>query len=320
MKIKVLDSSAMGSDLSFDILSELGEVEVFDKTDINTIYERVSDADVLIVNKVKITEAVMDASKTLKLVCVFATGYDNINIEAAEARGIAVCNVPAYSTDSVTLYTLATVLSLCTHMHEYRRYVANGEYSRGGSANCLTPVYHEIRGKVWGIIGFGNIGKSVAKVAEALGAEIVVTKRTPIEGYNCVDIDTLCSVSDIITVHCPLNQETRGMIDEKRINLMKRDVILVNEARGAVLDEYAVAEAVIKGKIGAFGCDVYSSEPFDEKHPYNRIKSLDNVCLTPHSAWGAFEARNRCLSVIFNNISSFINGKTLNRVDKTRQN
>ncbi len=320
MKIKVLDREAMGLDLAFDALCLLGDLVVYDNTPPEKLREHISDAEVLVLNKVRITGAVMDYAPDLKLICVFATGYDNIDIPAAEARGIAVCNVPAYSTDSVTLFTVATVLSLYAHIGEYRRYVASGAYSAGNSANCLTPVYHELRGKVWGIVGFGNIGKSVARVAEAFGAEVVVTKRNPIDGYRCVDIDTLCSISDIITVHCPLNNETRGMINEERISKMKPDVLLVNEARGAVLDEKAVVDAVLSGKIGAFGCDVYSVEPFDKKHPYNLIANLDNVCLTPHSAWGAYEARMRCLGVICDNISSFKDGEMLNRVDNTRQN
>ncbi|MBE6635256.1 MAG: hydroxyacid dehydrogenase [Ruminococcaceae bacterium] len=320
MRIKVLDRAAMGLDLSFDALCAIGETVIYDGTAPEELNERVKDAEALVLNKIKISAEVMDNAPNLKVICVFATGYDNIDVSAAEARGIAVCNVPAYSTDSVTLFTVATVLSLYAHISEYRSYVASGAYSAGSSANCLTPVYHELRGKVWGIVGFGNIGKSVARVAEAFGAEVIVNKRTPIDGYRCVDIDTLCSLSDIITVHCPLNNETRGLINEKRISMMKSGVLIVNEARGAVLDEEAVASAVISGKIGAFGCDVYSSEPFDKKHPYNLISGLDNVCLTPHSAWGAYEARMRCLSVICDNISSYEKGEMLNRVDKPRQN
>ena len=315
MIIKVLDRAAMGFDLDFDILSEIGELVVFDTTSEDELLERVSDADILVINKIKITDDVMRSAKKLKLICVFATGYDNIDIRFAKENNIAVCNVPAYSTDSVTLFTIANVLHLYTHLSEYKRHVTSGKYTEEGKPNKLTPIYHELRGKTWGIVGFGNIGRAVAKVAEAFGANVIVNKKTPIDEYRCVDIDTLCKESDIITLHCPLTDITRGMIDSRRLSLMKRDVVLVNEARGAVTDEDAVAKAIINKEIGAFGSDVYTKEPFDKKHPFAEIMNLDNVCLTPHSAWGAYEARIRCLNIIKSNIMSYIKGETQNRVD-----
>lgn len=316
MIIKVLDRASMGSDLSFDSLNKFGKTEIYDETSKEELMERTKDAQILVSNKIKITEDVINNAEALELICVFATGFDNIDVSAAKKRGIAICNVPAYSTDSVALFTVANVLCLYSKLTEYRRYVASGRYSEEGKANSLTPVYHELRGKTWGIIGFGNIGRAVARVAEAFGAKVIVNKRTPIDDYECVDVDTICEKSDIITVHCPLNEGTRNLIDERRLSKMKPSVILVNEARGAVLDEGAVAKAVLAGKIGAFGCDVYSAEPFDKKHPYTEIMGLDNVCLTPHAAWGAYEARVRCLDVICSNIESYLEGKMLNRVDK----
>ena len=315
MKIAILDKIAMGDDTPFEVLNEFGEVKVYLTTSPEQRTTHIADADVIILNKVKITEEVMASSKSLKLICVFATGYDNIDLYAAKKHGIAVCNVPGYSTDSVVLFTFATVLSLVSHLPEYTKYVKSGAYSESSSANKITPVFHELRGKTWGIIGFGNIGRAVAKVAEALGANVIVNKRTPIHEYRCVDIDTLCESSDIITVHCPLNDETRGLISKKRLSLMKKSAVLVNEARGAVLNESDVANAILEKQIAAFGCDVYSTEPFDTAHPYNKIKNLDNVILTPHSAWGAYEARERCIRTIAKNIISFTRGETLNRVD-----
>ncbi len=314
MKIKILDRKAFGYDTPLEILSQLGEVTVYDNTSNEELYERCLDADVLIFNKIKIDRKTIEGAKSLKLICVFATGYDNIDTEAAKEHGVAVCNVPGYSTESVTLYTLATVTALATRLFEYRGYVTSGEYSKSDSANKLTPVYHEIAGKTWGIIGYGNIGKSVARVAEALGARVIVNKRTPSGLPNEVDIDTLCKESDVITVHCPLNDGTRGIINEERLSLMKNDVILVNEARGAVLEENTVAEFVKAGKLGGFGCDVYSSEPFGENHPYYAIKELPNVILTPHAAWASYEARERCVKTIYENIKSFTSGGKNNRI------
>lgn len=315
MIIKVLDFGAMGSDTPIDILKELGEVTIYDSTTEDELIERISDADVIVLNKVKITKQAIKSCKNLKLICVFATGYDQIDISAAKEFGVAVCNVPAYSTESVTLFTVATVLSLITKLSEYSSFVKDGSYTRSGCANSLVPVYHEIYGKTWGIIGYGNIGRAVGRVATALGAKLIVNKRVPTDDAECVDIDELCRRSDIITVHCPLNDTTRGLIDKDRIELMKKDVIIVNEARGAVLCEKDIAEAVKSGRIGAFGSDVYSIEPFPEEHPFTQIKDFSNVILTPHAAWGSYESRVRCINVVKENIKSFLSGEKKNRVD-----
>ena len=320
MKITVLDRFSLGEDTPLHILSEIGEVMSFDNTPKDLIVERLKGTDVVILNKVKMTREIISQSKDVKLICVFATGYDNIDLAAAREYGVAVCNVPAYSTESVCLFTVATVLSLLAHLPEYNKFVKSGEYSASGVPNRLIPVYHEVSGKTWGIIGYGNIGKAVGRVAESLGAKVIVNKRVSIPGVECVDIDTLCRESDIITIHCPLNDGTHNLINKDRLSLMKKHCILVNEARGAVVSEGDVADALLNGKIGAFGCDVYSTEPFSSEHPYNKIMHLDNCLLTPHSAWGSFEARARCITAICNNIKSFYNGEFLNRVDILRQN
>lgn len=315
MKTVILDRAAMGEDTPFLPLSEISELEIYDRTDSSELCFRIKNAEVVITNKVKITREAIMSAENLKLICVFATGFDNIDVECAKERGVAVCNVPGYSTDSVALCTLASVSALSTRLLEYNKFVRSGEYSSGGAANKLTPVYHEIRGKVWGIIGLGNIGRAVAEVARALGARVIVNKRTPVSDYECVDIDTLCKTSDIITIHCPLNEQTRHLINAERLSLMKSSVILVNEARGLVTDERAVANAVLNGSIFAFGSDVYSAEPFPSDHPFQKIKDLDNVILTPHCAWGAYEARERCVNIIKDNIIAFFEGKIKNRVD-----
>lgn len=316
MIIKVLDRATLGFDLDLSPLNKFGTVEIYDKIKREAVANILNDAEVIIINKIKINEEVLKNAKKLKLICVFATGFDNVDISCAKKYGVAVCNIPAYSTDSVALFTVANVLYLFTHLGEYRDFVNSGEYSQSGMANRLIPVYHEIKGKVWGIIGLGNIGRKVAEIASALGANVIVNKLTPTEDYKCVDIDTLCKESDIITVHCPLTSSTKKMIDAEKISLMKKEVVLFNSARGAVTDEEAVAQAIINGQIGAFGSDVYSVEPFDEEHPFWQIMNFKNVSLTPHSAWGAYEARVRAFNIVCENIKSFIDGKTLNRVDK----
>ena len=314
MKIVVLDKFSLGEDTPREGLNIFGDVEVYDKTPAEEIKNRIKGADVVVINKVKITREVIESSDSLKLICIFATGFDNIDTVAARERGVAVCNVPGYSTDSVALFTVANVLALYTHLREYNGYVVSGEYSASGIPNKLTPIYHEIKGKTWGIIGLGNIGRAVADVAKALGAKVIANKRTPVSDYECVDIDTLCKESDIITIHCPLNDESRNLIDYKRLSIMKKDVVIVNEARGAVVNEADVAEAIKKGMIGAFGSDVYSTEPFATDHPFYEIKDYCNVLFTPHAAWGSYESRVRCISIICENIASFAQGGNKNRV------
>ncbi len=316
MKIVILDRASIGSDTPLSVLDKFGEVISYDSSTPEQAVERSMDADVIILNKVKATRALMQFSTKLKIICVFATGFDNIDIQSAAEYNIAVCNVPGYSTDSVVLYTVSTVLALASHLLEYNDFVRCGDYSSSGTPNLLTPVYHDLKGKTWGIVGYGNIGRAVGKVASALGCRVIVNKKTPTNDAECVDIDTLCRNSDIISVHCPLNESSRNLISAEKIALMKDSVILVNEARGAVLDEDAVAAAVKNGSIGGFGCDVYSTEPFGKNHPYYEIKEMKNVILTPHCAWGSYESRERCINIIAENIEAFINGKSLNRVDK----
>ena len=254
-------------------------------------------------------------AKNLKLICLAATGYDNVDTAYCRENKIAVCNVKGYSTNSVSQLTVLMALNLITKLPEYTRCVEDSSYTKSGVQNRLEPVYHEISGKTWGIVGYGDIGKKVAQVAEALGCKILVCRKNPQPGDGCVDIDTLCRQSDIISLHTPLNDSTRGLIDEARIATMKKDVIIINVARGAVTDEASIAQALKHEKIGGFGCDVYSVEPFPADHPFNSVMHMDNVCLTPHMAWGAYESRNRCLSEIIENIKTFFAGGIRNRVD-----
>ena len=309
MKIAFLDASTIGSDIDLSLFERFGELKVFGTTSQDEFVKNVGDSDVIIINKLKVGRDNLPACKNVKLVCVTATGFDNIDTEYCRENGIAVCNVVGYSTQNVAQLTVAMVLSLICHLTEYNRSVADGRYTRGGVANILTPVYHEICGKTWGIVGYGNIGKQVGVVAKALGCRVIVFKRTPIEGEECVDIDTLCRECDIISVHTPLNDGTRGLISRERIASMKKDVIFINVARGAVVDEGALAEAVKEGRIGAIGVDVYSKEPFPCDHPYDEIKSFDNVIFTPHMAWGSYEARVRCCEEIVENIKAYLAGE-----------
>ena len=314
MKIVFLDAATIGYDVDLSLFERLGELKVYETTTQEEFVDHVGDSDVIIINKLKVGRQNLPACENVKLVCVAATGFDNIDTEYCKENGIAVCNVVGYSTQNVAQLTVSMALSLICHLTEYNRSVADGTYTRGGVANILTPVYHEIYGRTWGIVGYGNIGKQVGVVAKALGCKVLVYKRTPIEVEECVDIDTLCQKSDIISVHTPLNDGTRGLISRERIAMMKNDAILVNVARGAVCDEEALADAILENRLGGVGIDVYSKEPFGVDHPCARIAGRDNVILTPHMAWGSFEARQRCCEEMAMNIESFIKGDRRNRI------
>ena len=315
MKICFLDAGTLGDDLSLDSFSELGEVITYFSTSPDEVLSRAQGADVLIVNKVKLNRATLGENPTARLICLAATGYDNVDTVFCREKGIGVCNVVGYSTDAVTQLTLSMALSLMTHLPEYDAYVKDGSYTASGVANRLSPVYHEIAGKTWGIAGYGNIGRAVAKVADALGCKVLVYKRTPVTDYPCVSFETLCRESDILSIHLPLNENTRNLLDQKHIKLLKKDAIVINVARGAVTDEAALANALKEGKIGGLGVDVYTTEPFPKEHPYTAILGCKNLCLTPHMAWGGYETRVRLLEEIKENIRSFARGERRSRVD-----
>lgn len=315
MQIVFLDAATLGEDISTDRFQTLGTVVKYASTAPHEVADRLKDADVVILNKVKLNGTNLCDAAKLKLICITATGYDNVDLAYCRANNIAVCNVVGYSTQCVAQITVTMALSLLAHLPAYTEYVESGSYSASGVANRLTPCYHEICGKTWGILGYGNIGKQVGKVAQALGCRVIVHKRTPIEGIDCVDLDTLCRESDILSIHTPLNDSTYHIINEKRIALMKQHAIVINVARGAVTDEAALAKAVLENRIGGLGVDVYSTEPFPLDHPFSAIAKHPNVCMTPHMAWGGYETRVRLLDEVYLNICSFLNGETRNRIE-----
>ena len=315
MKIAVLDADTLGADLDLSPLAKEGEARVFAGTTPEQVSAHIADADVAVVNKVRMNETTLAGVENLRLICVAATGYDNIDLAFCRDHGIAVCNVAGYSTDSVAELTLAMALSLVTHLPAFCRHVQRGNYTKGGVANCLFPAYHELRGMTWGIAGYGNIGRAVGRAAEALGCRVQIFRRHPAPGEPAVDLDTLCRTSDILSVHLPLTAETHNLFDAAAVAKLKPGAVFINVARGAVTDERALADAVLSGRLGGLGADVYTVEPMPKTHPFYAIRDRDNVCLTPHMAWGAVEARQRCLFEIIENIRAFKAGKARSRVD-----
>lgn len=313
MKIAILDKATLGKDIDLSPIRALGETYEYPNTSEAEMTDHIKDAEVIIVNKIKCNEQTLGNSENLKLICVAATGYDNVDLEYCKSRKIGLCNVPGYSTDSVAQVSVAMAMYLATHISEYRSVVASSQYTESGLANCLEPVFHEMSAMKWGVVGGGGIGTKVAEIAKAIGCDVVVCRRKQEGAFPLADIDTICRECDIISLHIPLNAETRGIINRERIASMKQGAIVVNTARGAVCDEAALAEAARMGKI-MLGCDVYSVEPFGADHPFNEIMNLDNVCLTPHMAWGAYESRMRCVRIMGENIDCFFNGTPQNRI------
>lgn len=314
MKIVILDKDTLGTDVNLAPIRNLGKCEEHGTTEASLVAERVGDAEVVVTNKIKLNADTLGACKNVKLICVAATGYDNIDTEFCKDRGIALCNVPGYSTDSVAQVTLAMALELVTHLSEYREFVHSGKYSASGVANRLTPVYHELSSMTWGVVGGGAIGMKVAEIAKVFGSKVLVCRRKQEGDFPLADIDTICEQADIISIHLPLSESTRGILSRERIAKCKKSAVIINTARGAVADEEALADAIKKNKIAGLGVDVYSQEPFPADHPYTEILGYKNVCLTPHMGWGSFEARNRCIEKIAENIQSFYKGVKKNRI------
>ena len=314
MKIILLDAKTLGDDIPLSAFSDLGEFTSYPKTEPCEIPERIKDTEVIVTNKVKLYAETLCHAPNLRLICVTATGYDNVDINYCKEHGIAVCNVKGYSTECVSQLTISMALSLTNHLRVFDDYVKSGEYSKSGIQNKLTPTFYEVYGKTWGIIGLGNIGKRVADIAKVMGCRVLAYKRTPVEEYECVDLDTLMKESDFISVHIPSSPETVGLISREMLGKMKEKAILINVARGNILDEKAVADAILDGSLYGFGCDVYSTEPFPEDHPYSKLSECDNVILTPHMAWGGYETRVRLVDEVAKNIEAFYSGETRNRI------
>lgn len=304
MKIVFLDAATMGN-VSFEPFESLGEFVLYGNSTPEEAKERVRDADVLLINKVLVDKELIDAAESLKLICIAATGVNNIDVEYAASKGIPVRNAVGYSTDSVVQSTFMHILSLVGGAPYFDRSVKSGDYSRSGMFTDPNWNWWELAGKRIGIIGLGNIGRKVAAVAEAFGMEVCYYSTSGTchcKDYPCLPLEELLNVSDIVSIHAPLNDRTLNLIGEAELAMMKPTAFLVNMGRGAVVVEDALARAVDDGVIAGAGIDVFVKEPIPEDHPYLRMKHPERMRFAPHVAWASREARQRLVGIMAANI------------------
>ena len=304
MKIVFLDAATMG-DVSFEPFERLGEFTSYPMSTPQQARERVRDVDVLMINKVIVDKELIDSAPNLKLICIAATGMNNIDLDYAAAKGIPVRNVAGYSTDSVAQSTFMHILSLAGGGPYFDSSVKSGSYSRSGMFTDPNWNWWELAGKTIGIIGLGNIGRKVAKIAEAFGMKVCYYSTSGTghcQDYPCLPLEELLRISDIVSVHAPLNERTMNLLGAKEFAMMKPTAYVVNAGRGAIIVEADLAEAVDNGVIAGAGIDVFVQEPIPEDHPYLKMKHPERMRLAPHIAWASVEARERLVSMMADNV------------------
>lgn len=309
MKLVFLDTKTIGEDIDLSAYDALGEVVKYGFSTLEEIPERVKDADVLIVNKIAINEQTIGTAENLKLVCVTATGTNNLDKEYLKKRGIAWRNVAGYSTESVTQHTFALLFYLLEKIRYYDDYVKDEKYINDTVFTHFAEHFNEVNGKTWGIIGLGTIGRRVADIAKAFGARVIYysASGSPAqEGYEQVDFETLLTTSDIVSVHAPLNEYTKDLMDREAFAKMKKTAIFLNLGRGPIVVEQDLYEALETGEIAAAGLDVLCEEPMSETNPLAKIKDSKKLIITPHIAWASVEARNRLMQIIVEQIREFL--------------
>ena len=319
MNIVSLERNTAGTDISVDCWKELGNVTIYGNTVTEEeIRERVKDADIIIINKSPMNERTLQDAPNVKLICELATGYDNCDLAYCNSRGIKVANVRDYSTDMVAQHTFTLALALSQKLMHYDTFVKSGEYSAGSNFSSFFPAFHELAGKTWGIIGMGNIGRKVAKIATAFGCNVMfhsITGTSNCTEYPQVDFDALLAESDVVSLHCPLSDLSRNLIDKEALRKMKKTAILINVARGPVVNNSDLYEALISGEIQAAGLDVLEKEPLELSNPLSKLKDSNKLIITPHLAWASVEARIRCVQGVYENIKAFLNGEERNIVN-----
>lgn len=319
MKIVILERNSVGTDVSVDCISDFGEVTIYRNTvSVEEVRDRVKEADVIIANKSPLREETLKDAPNVKLICEFATGYDNCDLAYCKSRGIKVTNVRDYCTGMVAQHTFALALALSEKLPHYDNYVKSGEYSAQDRFSNFDLPFLELEGKTWGIVGMGNIGRRVAGIAEAMGCKVIfhsVTGKSTCTEYEQVNKEILLAESDFLSLHCPLSDLTRNFIDAAALRKMKKTAVLINVARGRVVDNTALYEALVKGEIAAAGLDVVENEPLELSNPLSKFKDSNRLIITPHLAWASVEARTRCVQGAYENIAAFLRGEDRNVVN-----
>ena len=308
MKIVFLDAKTIGDDIDLSGYDALGEVTKYNFSTPEEVPDRVKDADIIITNKIPINEQTIGTAENVKLVCVTATGTNNLDKAYLDKRGIAWRNVAGYSTESVAQHTFALLFYLLEKLRYYDDYVKNGGYVNDTIFTHFEERFVQISGKTWGIIGLGNIGRRVADIAKLFGANVIyysASGAAPQEGYTQVDFDTVLSESDILSVHAPLNEFTENLMNAEAFAKMKSSAIFLNLGRGPIVVEEDLAQALEKGVIAAAGLDVLVKEPMAEDNPLRRITDSKKLFITPHIAWASVEARTRLMQIILGQIKEF---------------
>ena len=317
MKIVELDRETLGYDIDTSVLKTIGDFEEHEAADLETTREYIKDADVIIFNKTRMNEELLKDAPNVKMLAITATGFDNIDLEYCKSRGIAAANVKAYSTPAVAQHTFAMALFVLEKISYYDEYVKSGRYSSQSGFCNFDEKYNELSGKTWGIIGMGNIGRSVARIAEAFGCKVIfysASGNSTCTDYERVELETLLKESDVLSIHCPLSDRTRNLINRDTLKLMKRNAILINVARGPVVNDVDLAEALNNGTIAGAGLDVLGVEPMEKDNPLGLIKDSRKLLITPHMAWASVESRQRCFDEVFENIRAFMEGRERNRL------
>ncbi len=317
MKLVFMETDTLGSDVDLSIFDEYGEVIKYNKSNPAENADRIKEADIVIANKIAINEALLSKAKNVKLVCLTATGTNNVDFHYTNAHKITVTNVKSYSTQSVIQHTFALFFYLYEKLNSYDQFVKSGEYARRDIFSCFDYKFNELYGKTWGIIGLGEIGRGVANIAKAFGCNIIyysTSGKNTNPDYTRADFHTLLSTADIISIHAPLNSATQNLMNEEAFKKMKNSAILLNLGRGPIVNEEDLANAIEKGEIAGAGLDVISVEPMLPDNPLLRIKDSNKLIITPHIAWATIEARTRCVREVYENIKSFLQGNERNVV------
>lgn len=314
MKIAILESRYVNpGDLSWEPIQQFGDVRIFQRTKPEEAAAQIGDAEIILINKTPITAELLDACPNVKLVCVQATGYNVVDCEAARARGVVVCNVPDYSTVSVAQFTFSLLLEICNQAGLHSKLVHEGDWSKRPDFSYWVTPQLELAGKTLGILGYGRIGQAVGRIAKAFGMRVLAYSRSGIPGNgDYVTLDTLLSQSDILSLHCPLSAENAGFINKETIAKMKDGAILLNTARGGLINEQDVCDALTTGKLRAAAMDVVTEEPIVSHNP---LLSAPNCIITPHIAWAPAESRQRVIDCVVRNIRAFLAGTPVNVVN-----